>query len=154
MRNGEEDEGAGEVDHVVHGQTHHQVVEVPPGAPQAEQEHTQTVADHTDRKNKHLEHEENQEMVFVTSMMAVQLKHQWGELNEIAFNTSLSTSNTPSVQYPNSSPVSGLFSASSRSLSVKLKISSNFVKFILPSTKVTNQLLMRNVCRPQRDPGQ
>ena len=136
MRNGEEDEGAGEVDHVVHGQTHHQVVEVPPGAPQAEQEHTQTVADQPDRKNKHLEHEENQEMVSVTSMMAV----QWGELNEIAwkdvaFNTSLSTSNTPSVQYPNSSPVSGLFSASSRSLSVKLKISSNFVKFILPPRK-------------------
>ena len=33
MGDGEEDEGAGEVDHVVHGQPHHQVVEVPPGAP-------------------------------------------------------------------------------------------------------------------------
>ena len=30
---GEEDEGAREVDHVIHRQTHHQVMEVSPGAP-------------------------------------------------------------------------------------------------------------------------
>ena len=41
---GEEDEGAGEVDHVIHRQPHHQVVEISPDTPQAEQEQTHAVA--------------------------------------------------------------------------------------------------------------
>ena len=54
MGDGEEDEGAGEVDHVVHGQPHHQVVEVPPGAPYTEQQHAHTVTNQANAENEGL----------------------------------------------------------------------------------------------------